>query len=109
MSFLSDAGCKGQRRRSSKKTQSTLHWKRQVQNYYIIQSAYYKKSHSESSIDYIIRDENTATTLNDVDETVSDLLLVAIMRKAIPDDYTPFVAVITQQEKIQDFQNLNRI
>ena len=109
MSFLSDAGCKGERRRSSKKTQSTSHWKHQAQNYYIIQSAYYKKSHSESSIDYIIRDENTATTITVADETVSDLLLVVIVLKGLPDDYTPFVAVITQQERIQDFQNLNRI
>ena len=31
---------------------------------------------------------------------VSDSLVVAIALKGVPDDYTPIVAVITQQERI---------
>ena len=59
-----------------------------------------KKGHSKSITDYVIRAQNAATTLNATDEVVSDSLLVAIVSKEVPDDYTPFLAVITQQKRI---------
>ena len=61
-----------------------------------------KKGHSKSITDYVIRAQNAATALNAADEVVSDslLLLVAIVSKEVPDDYTPFLAVITQQKRI---------
>ena len=61
-----------------------------------------KISYSESISDYSIRDGKTATALDVADETVSDPLLVTILSNYIPfpDNYTPFVAIITQQERI---------
>ena len=68
-----------------------------------------KKSHSESISDYIIWAENTVTALNAVDKAVSDSLLVVIVLKGLPEDYTPFVAVITQQERIHNFQKFKQL
>ena len=70
-----------------------------------------KISYSESITDYIIRDGKTATVFDAAVETVGDSLLVAIALNytSFPDSYTPFVAVITQEERIEGFQNLNRI
>ena len=68
-----------------------------------------KKSHSESINDYIIRAENAATALNADDKAVSDLLLVVMVLKGLPGNYTPSVAVITQQERTTIFKNLNRL
>ena len=70
-----------------------------------------KISYSESITGYIIRDGKRAIALDAAVETVSDPLLFAIELNytPFPDNYTPFVAVITQQERIQNFQNLNRI
>ena len=59
-----------------------------------------KKVHSKSITDYVIGAQNAATTLNATDEVVSNSLLVAIVSKEVPDDYTPFLAVITQQKRI---------
>ena len=59
-----------------------------------------KKGHSKSITDHVIRAQNAATALNAADEVVSDSLLVAIVAKGVPDDYTPFLAVITQKEGI---------
>ena len=67
-----------------------------------------KESHSESITDYIIRTENAATVLNAADEAVSDSLLVAMVLKGLLDDFTPFVEVITQQERIHDFQKFKQ-
>ena len=67
-----------------------------------------KESHSESITDYIIRTENAATVLNAADEAVSDSLLVAMVLKRLLDDFTPFVEVITQQERIHDFQKFKQ-
>ena len=39
---------------------------------------------------------------------MSDSLLVAMLLKELPDDYTSFVAVITQQEIIHDFQKFKQ-
>ena len=68
-----------------------------------------KKSHSESINDYIIRAKNAATALNAADKAVSDSLLVVMVLNRLPDNYTPFVAVITQQERTTIFKNLNRL
>ena len=70
-----------------------------------------KISYSESITGYIIRDGKRAIAFDAAVETVSDPLLFAIELNCtpFPDNYTPFVAVITQQERIQNFQNLNRI
>ena len=59
-----------------------------------------KKGHSKSIIGYIIGAKNAATALNAAYEVVSDSLVVAIALKGVPGDYTPIVAVITQQERI---------
>ena len=67
-----------------------------------------KKSHSESITAYIIRTENAAAVLNAADEAVSDSLLVAMVLKRLLDDFTPFVEVITQQERIHDFQKFKQ-
>ena len=68
-----------------------------------------KKSHSESISDYIIWAENTVTALNAADKAVSDSLLVVIVLKGLPEDYTSFVAVITQQERIHNFQKFKQL
>ena len=61
-----------------------------------------KKSHSEFITDYIIRGENAATALSAAEKAVSDSLLVVIVLKGLPGNYTPFMAVITQQQRIQN-------
>ena len=63
-----------------------------------------KKSHPKSITDFIIRTENAATVLNAADVALNDSLLVAMVLKGLPDDFAPFVEVITQQERIHDFQ-----
>ena len=70
-----------------------------------------KISYSESITDYIIRDGKTATAFDAAVQTVGDPLLVAIALNytPFPDNYTRFAAVFTQHERIEDFQNLNRI
>ena len=62
-----------------------------------------KKSHSENITDYFIRAENAATALDAADEKVSDSLLIAMVLKGLPEEYTPFVSVITQEETLVDF------
>ena len=61
-----------------------------------------KKSHSEFITDYIIRAENAATALSAAEKAVSDSLLVVVVLKGLPGNYTPFMAVITQQQRIQN-------
>ena len=68
-----------------------------------------KKNHSESITDYITRAENATTALTAAEVAVSDLLLVVMVLKGLPDKNTPFVAVITQQEKSTIFKNSNRL
>lgn len=60
----------------------------------------------DSVTDY--RAGNATTALNVAIETLSDLLLVAMVLKGLLDDYTSFVAVITQQGRIHDFQKLKQ-
>ena len=65
-----------------------------------------KISYPESITNYIIKDGKRASALDTAVETMSDPLLVAIALDStpFPDNCTPFVAVITQQERIQNFQ-----
>ena len=61
-----------------------------------------KMSYSESITNYIIKDGKRATALDTAVETVSDPLLLAIALNytPFPDNYTLFVAVVTQQGRI---------
>ncbi|KAG1664805.1 Zinc finger protein 862 [Nymphon striatum] len=57
----------------------------------------------ESVTDYILRAESAATALRNLDEQVSDRLLVAMVLKGLPTEFKPFVAVITQKEGMLQF------
>ena len=63
-----------------------------------------KKKESEDVTDFVIRAESAATALKAANETVSDALLVAMVLKGLPEEYKPFIAVITQSEEHQNFQ-----
>ena len=62
-----------------------------------------KKSNSETMTEYILRGETAANALRTAEEYVSDALLVAMVSKGLPDDYTAFVAVVTQSDTVQNF------
>ena len=61
------------------------------------------KSATESVTDYVIRAETAAAALRDAGETVNDSLLIAMVLKGLPDEYKPFVVVVTQSAKEQNF------
>ena len=67
-----------------------------------------KKSHFECITDYSIRVENAATALNATNEMVKDSISVAMVLKGLPDAYTPFAAVISHQERIQNFEKFKQ-
>ena len=67
-----------------------------------------KKSDTETINDYILRAETAANALRSVNEAVSDSLLVAMALKGLPNEYQPFVAVITQSETVQVFQKFKQ-
>ena len=67
-----------------------------------------KKGSSESITDYIIRAERAFTMLTAAGETVSESLLVAMVLKGLPEEYQPFVAIVTQAETEYDFSKFKQ-
>ena len=63
-----------------------------------------KKTNSETITDYILRAEKAAAALKLAGEEVSDSLLVAMSLKGLPDEYKPFITVVTQAETTYTFQ-----
>ena len=63
-----------------------------------------KKGSSESVTDYLIRSETAASSLKTIGEQVSDGLLISMILKGLPDDYKPFVVVVTQSDREHNFQ-----
>lgn len=52
---------------------------------------------------YVIRAETAATALRIAGETVTDSLPIAMVRKGFPEEYKPFVVVVTQSHEEQKF------
>lgn len=52
----------------------------------------------ETVTDYIIKADTAATALRNAGETVSNGLFIAMTVKGLPEDYRPFVAIITQKD-----------
>ena len=63
-----------------------------------------KMNSSENVIGYLIRAETSATRLKNVGETVSDLLLIHMCLKGLPDAFKPFSTVVTQKDDM-NFQS----
>ena len=57
-----------------------------------------KLRETESTTDYTLRAEKTATALKSAEETISDGLLVAMVLKGLPENFKTFSTVITQRE-----------
>ena len=63
------------------------------------------KKKQESITDYIIRAETAASCLRDAGEVISDSLLVAMVLKGLPNEFQPFVTVMTQRDKTLTFSD----
>ena len=57
-----------------------------------------KLRETESTTDYILRVEKTATALKSAEEIISDGLLVVMILKGLPENFKTFTTVITQRE-----------
>ena len=62
------------------------------------------KKEGKNVTDFIIRAESAATALKAANENVSDALSVGMVLKGFPEEYTPFIAVVSQSEEHQNFQ-----
>ena len=58
--------------------------------------------HAESITEYVLRAETAAASLKSVDEIVSDILLIAMVLKGLPEDYKPFSAIVLQHDEKED-------
>ena len=63
------------------------------------------KKPSETITDYIIRAENASSQLDLAEEKVSEGLLIAMVMKGLPKEFTPFTAVILQKDEKLTFQD----
>ena len=68
----------------------------------------FKKGSKETIAAYIIRAERAFTMLTAAGETVSESLLVAMVLKGLPEEYQPFVAIVTQSETEYDFSKFKQ-
>ena len=57
----------------------------------------------ENITDFLIRAENAATSLKTAGEVISDSLLIAMILKGLPDDYSTFSTVIMQSTREMTF------
>ena len=63
-----------------------------------------RKKEGENVTDFIIRAESEATALKTANENESDALLFAMVLKGLPEEYTPFITLVSQSEEHQNFQ-----
>ena len=61
------------------------------------------KQRNETVTEYIIRAEKIATSLRSAEASVDDQLLIALVLRGLPEEYSSFVVVTTQNETQQDF------
>ena len=57
------------------------------------------KSPTDTLTEYILKAEKAATAIKNTGEELSDSLLIAVVLKGLPDEYTPFSVHITQTEE----------
>lgn len=62
-----------------------------------------QKKTDETATDYFLRAEKSATALKQAGEAVSDGLLVAMLLKGLPSEYSAFTTVITQKSEDMTF------
>ena len=67
------------------------------------------KSEHETVTDYVIRAETAATALRNAGKTVTDSLLIVMVLKGLPEEYKPFVVVVSQSDKEQNLANLKSL
>ena len=62
-----------------------------------------KMNDAETVTDYILRAEATSTSLKSAGETISDSLLIAMVLKGLPEEFTSFSTVIMQKDREPSF------
>jgi hypothetical protein len=61
------------------------------------------KLSSETTTEFILKAEKMVTALKTAGEQFSDSLLIAIVLKGLPEEYTPFSVVVQQKDETLDF------